>query len=228
MRTGDQKLVDLENVLGDFIIEAISCAASSQAVLLLAFPEDLRKARLGTPASLWRDPTMLQLAETDLPAGGSSWRKQTYVIGDFVMDTVKAAASSRVLVLLAFPEDLGKARLGSPASLWRRPAILQLAQVGLTRAALFHKNLSGDGPLKPTGILSNAEAVLELSALVHGWPSFDDKGKYTGPLPDGSRDAAPLIGKEAGVNMDTDAAVRDAPSVCMKLAAALLRTGIRR
>ena len=112
------------------------------------------------------------------------------IIGDFVLDMVKAAADSKVLVLLTFTENLGKARLGPPTSLWTDPAVLQYPERRRFTGTWLEKarrNLHG--------VLSNAGTVLKLEACVHGWPSFDDRGMYTGPLPGKSGSAEPHEGK---------------------------------
>ena len=143
------------------------------------------------------------------------------VIGDFVLDAMSTASASKVLALLTFPGDLGKARLGSPASLWKDPAMLQLSHKGFSRAAFFHKDLAGKRPLKPTGLLTNTDTVLEIEALVQGWPSFDGNGRYSGPLPNKS-------GEGAGFNREEETAARDSPAVAMKLVAGLFHGWVRR
>ena len=54
LQQADQALVDVENVAIDFIMEVLHLAGEKNITAMLEAPEDLGKARLGVPASIWQ------------------------------------------------------------------------------------------------------------------------------------------------------------------------------
>ena len=57
--------------------------------------------------------------------------------------------------IFEFPEDLGRAQLGTPASLWQRDDLKAIAEGKLWRGAFFQCQWGGTDYAKPTGILTS-------------------------------------------------------------------------
>jgi hypothetical protein len=86
-----------------------------------------------------------------------------------------------VLVLLEHPEDLGRTKKGTPASIWQLPWTRELQDHGALRGAM-HQCHYGAPFAKPTGLLFNFGELVPLVSL--GFPTFDPRtGAYKGPLP---------------------------------------------
>ena len=82
--------------------------------------------------------------------------------------------------VLEFPEDLGLKQGRRPASIWQLACTKSLAEAtGGHRIALYQRWF-GTPFLKPTGLLTTCTPTWKLSLV--GWPKFDEKGRYTGPL----------------------------------------------
>ena len=118
-----------------------------------------------------------------LAAGHRTLVDEANILMDFMLQAVKTAVISSALVFFRAPEDLGKTRRGTPASVWRWPAALDLQCHALTRGALYFSTWTGESQLRPLGVLTNAASLLEDPAFHQGWPRFDDHGNYIGPLP---------------------------------------------
>ena len=73
---------------------------------------------------------------------------------------------------LEFPEDLGDANLGSPASLWQLPESRNISKMGLKRGAIFQCEWGGVNYTKPTGILTNIQAMVDDAGFHEGWPQL--------------------------------------------------------
>lgn len=104
----------------------------------------------------------------------------------FCLDIFEAARSARcedgrpVLLLLEHPEDLGTSELGRPASIWQLPKIRSLASGSFFSVAFFQCRFGADFA-KPTRVLSNIPGLRAFGC--DEWPTFDERGYYTGPLP---------------------------------------------
>ena len=79
---------------------------------------------------------------------------------------------------MEFPEDLGTTKNGWPASCWSMKKLREMP--GMMRGALHQSDLGGPTP-KPTGIF--LEEGDHPPWLRMGWPRFDTRGRYIGPLP---------------------------------------------
>ena len=81
--------------------------------------------------------------------------------------------------LLEFPEDLGVANLGIPASIWQLRDVQDLLLIGFMWIAMF-QCWTGLDASKPTRFLSNAIDIR--GAGIEGPPTFDKQFRYLGPL----------------------------------------------
>jgi hypothetical protein len=97
--------------------------------------------------------------------------------------------------MLEHPEDLGRASLGVPASIWQLPEMLALKSSGFASCALFQCSVGG-ASRKPTRLLSNSREVASIGYFAD--PVLDDKCACVGPLPVhcGHDDHVPLQGKD--------------------------------
>ena len=111
-------------------------------------------------------------------------------MAEFTISALKAQA--RHPGRLAFfenPEDLGAIRHGyllghRPASMWQLPSCEELQRQPGVRSIAFHQMDFGTPYPKPTRfLLLNVPEDMNRDFFHHGWPSFDDQGYYTGPLP---------------------------------------------
>ena len=91
----------------------------------------------------------------------------------FTIDALKAAmeveftvAQKRTRGFLEFPEDLGKANLGEPASIWQLP---ELCIEGMKRQAFQQCVAAGTPYQKPTGVYSD----IDFYWMWDGWPAHD-------------------------------------------------------
>ena len=84
--------------------------------------------------------------------------------------------------LMEFPEDLGSAHLGTPASLWQLDAFRQITanDKGFVSFAFFQCKFGADFP-KPTRLLTDLGSLA--AAGYPGWPQLDERCAYGGPLP---------------------------------------------
>ena len=80
-----------------------------------------------------------------------------------------------------FPEDLGRAHPGTPASWWQRSDLRAIPR--LERRAIFQCEWAPVNYAKPTGIITDVIGFFEGKPSHVGWPSFDDQDVYLGPLP---------------------------------------------
>jgi len=107
----------------------------------------------------------------------------------FSAEIMAIAGSLGALCLLEFPEDLGECREGTPANLWTLYDGVGLDEMGLARGAFHQCEWGNPDAKKPTGLLTNVDAILREDGFHMGWPSFaahaaDGRGrKYLGPLP---------------------------------------------
>ena len=73
---------------------------------------------------------------------------------------------------LEFPEDLGRAPLGVPASLWQRTELRALP--GMLRHAFFQCEVAAVDYSKATGVLTDIVGFFEGFRSYPGWPEFDE------------------------------------------------------
>ena len=106
---------------------------------------------------------------------GNSFVKQTF-------EAVLAAHGAGTKFLVEHPEDLGLTSAGGePASIWMLEELLAIhTSTGAQTAALFQCSFGADYG-KPTRLWSTLPQLAELPHA--GWPRFDAKGHYRGPLP---------------------------------------------
>lgn len=102
----------------------------------------------------------------------------------FCAAALQAAADARargrwVRGVMEFPEDLGRAELGTPASPWQLDAFRKLTDCGYCSFA-FLQHRFGAPAAKPSRLLTDLWSLARGGAL--GWPSFDAEGFYRGPL----------------------------------------------
>ncbi len=108
------------------------------------------------------------------------------VLVRFTIRVVEAAtARSTTLVLAEHPEDLGTVvreedrAVLRPASIWQLEEVRNLVRQGLETVGI-NQCCWGTAWRKPTRLLTNAAAIKRWGPI--GWPTFDDKGFYEGPL----------------------------------------------
>ncbi len=92
------------------------------------------------------------------------------------------AASPSCLAIFVHPEDLGEARLGSPASPWHMEELRRWANKRMMhRKATFQCEYGCEKAAYPTGIL--VSEPLNSRRIHRGWPQLrSTDGRYTGPL----------------------------------------------
>ena len=93
------------------------------------------------------------------------------VLLDFAIQALQAASVARTSASwrctrswLEFPEDLGRAPLGVPASIWQRSDLRALP--GLVRRAFFQCEVAPVDYSKATGVLTDIEGFFD------GFPSY--------------------------------------------------------
>ncbi len=92
------------------------------------------------------------------------------------------AASPSCFAIFVHPEDLGEARLGSPASPWHMEELRRWANKRMMhRKATFQCEFGCEKAAYPTGIL--VSEPLNSRRIHRGWPHLRiSDGRYTGPL----------------------------------------------
>ena len=141
---------------------------------------------------------------------------------NFMLSNILKAASTAVKAgsdfLLEHPEDLGDCSGEQPGSIWQLPELHAMAQeTQATTWALFQCEFSAPSP-KPTRFLSTLEQTS--TRVFPGWPSFDSKRRYLGPLPANcghTWHVRKLIGKRKGA-WATAASAAYPPKLCQFLA----------
>ena len=84
----------------------------------------------------------------------------------------KATAWRTTRSLFEFPEDLGEALLGTPASAWQRSDLQALTQHGLTRGAIYQCEFADIDYSKPTGLATTIPDLYNHPRFCKGWPQF--------------------------------------------------------
>ncbi|CAL1141183.1 unnamed protein product [Cladocopium goreaui] len=158
-------------------------------------------------------------------------RKKVDVANYFVSQTIQAAyiaSAAGTFFLIEHPEDLGSVNGEYPASIWQLEDMrdLQIATEATTWA-IFQCAFGADTS-KPTRFLSTIPGIKSRYAK---WPSFDQDGRYLGPLParcTHKRHVRRLIGKDSQGRWVTGPAAAYPPGLCKYLAtlvASVLRKG---
>ena len=137
------------------------------------------------------------------------------VLGDFAIKCLHVAGDNGVLAALEFPEDLGRTAKGIPASWWQDAEMRRLDSKSFVRGAIYQSEWAKVPYLKPTGLITNAATLYSDPQFYQGWPQFDDRKRYLGPLP--PRKAAPvsLVGKKPDCSFVTGPTARFPPAMCM-------------
>ena len=90
-------------------------------------------------------------------------------------------APAKTVCLWEHPEDLGRSRNGTPASVWQLEALRAVAKKRGMESIVFHQCTYGADYPKPTRFLSEADGLLQLG--FSGWPILSKDLYYLGPLP---------------------------------------------
>eukprot|EP00435_Cladocopium_sp_Y103_P008775 s235_g2.t1 len=102
-------------------------------------------------------------------------------------------APPAVICFWEHPEDLGRARNGTPASVWQLDELRQAAKRRKMETVAIHQCAYGADYPKPTRLLSDAHGLLQVG--FHGWPVLNKDLYYMGPLPRAcGQNHDPLIG----------------------------------
>ena len=139
------------------------------------------------------------------------------ILSDFTVSIAEAALEANVLFLIEFPEDLGKSRLGTPASLWQREDLRKLP--GAIRGAFYQCDWGAADYAKPTGSLTSAATFAAAPGFHVGWPTFYDNGYYSGPLPAScGHNHQSLIGRDGSGDFRTAPTGAYPPALCRRFA----------
>ena len=141
--------------------------------------------------------------------------------------------------MLEFPEDLGEALLGTPASAWQVERLKKTAMKGMVRGGIFQCEWADVNYQKPTGLLSNVPELAQHKGFYEGWPTFiqgtltggrPSPRVYNGPLPRYCKHNGHegLIGKAANGAFKTAPTGAYPPELCGKLADCCLKDFSRR
>ena len=108
------------------------------------------------------------------------------------------------MVILEHPEDLGKAGTDVPGSIWQLESIKELASQSHVVTGAIRQSDFGTAYQKPTRLLGRLPGLSD--HVFQGWPTFDNDGHYTGPLPKFSGTSTRLIGRQGAAFRTTDTA----------------------
>ena len=125
-----------------------------------------------------------------LPNATNAIRSRAKQGNEFIHFAIRAASAAHrakasgatCRLLLEHPEDLGRSKHGTPASIWQLPeirAILKMCPDFFTVAG--HQCQFGVDYSKPTRLLTDISGLAAFG--VKGWPVMDSNDWYVGPLP---------------------------------------------
>ena len=135
-------------------------------------------------------------------------------------DISHAVHRGLAVCLWEHPEDLGRARNGTPASVWQLEALRKVAKKRGMDTIAFHQCTYGADYPKPTRFLSDARGLLQLG--FGGWPTFNKDLYYLGPLPRTcGHSHQPLIGAEDGGGFKTGPTAAYPPEMNLMIASLL-------
>ena len=151
---------------------------------------------------------------------------------DFALDVLAATLEApqaddwrRTRAWLEFPEDLGSAQRGNPASLWQFDAATKLKDTIFIRGAVHQCSWSPVDFSKPTGLITTVTTFLGAQGFYPGWPLFEEthdelRLAYVGPLPRkcAHQNHPGLIGRTSDGYFRTGATGAYHPKFCQKLA----------
>ena len=86
--------------------------------------------------------------------------RNTNILADFAIQSLHVAAASNAIAVLEFPEDLGRAPKGCPASPWQDANLRRLEACGFTRGAIYQSDWADVPYRKPTGLITNATELV--------------------------------------------------------------------
>ena len=214
-RTRERLLIDISGGMYDLVLAAPPCRTFSRALFSdHSWPQPLR------------DFVHPRGYEGLCPADQKKIEGDNCLV-DFALQALRTAGENSIMGWLEFPEDLGECKIGVPASIWQLPAARSLAKLGFRRCAIHQCHFAEVDYAKPTGFLTNVEALLKDPDVHVGWPTFkrhDSNGKgrtYTGPLPPKCKHGnvhAPLIGKDASGSWRTSDTAAYPAQMCQRLA----------
>ena len=133
------------------------------------------------------------------------------------MEMAELCHKAGAWVLSEHPEDLGRARLGVPASMWSWELLRKTSEhVGAHTAALRQCSFGADYE-KPTRLWGTAPFIARMQ--FQGWPAFDKNWRYLGPIEGrcGHNHQHKLIGH------NTSPAAAYPPAMCKWIAEELLK-----
>ena len=128
-----------------------------------------------------------------------------------------------VRAILEHPEDLGRMNRGEPASIWQLKEIrTAFGGTPCVSVAGHQCQFPGVDRRKPTRLYSDILKIADFGKV--GWPRFDSRGFYIGPLPHdcGHRHRQRMIGRsrKGGFNTSPTAAYPD--GMCLFIALRIL------
>ena len=141
---------------------------------------------------------------------------------EIVVEGFKAAVAANCVFLGEHPEDLGVSASGDvPASIWAWEEVLTIPN---TKSGALFQCLFGSISSKATRLISSFDLRQPLHAdegfpeacFWKGWPKFDKKFRYIGPLPRNcGHSHPPQIGFEADGKFKTSKLSAYPPKLCM-------------
>ena len=141
------------------------------------------------------------------------------------LEGCQAATEAGAWWLIEHPEDLGRTSTGDvPASIFQLPELRSLAANCQATSFALHQCHYGAATSKPTRLVTTLPAAL--GEPHQGWPQFDDRDGYRGPLPAscGHRHARQLIGRSSDGAFATAASAAYPPKLCEHIAELIVRS----
>jgi len=143
---------------------------------------------------------------------------------DFSVDGLRAhlAVGKERTGVMEHPEDLGIVSTGDhPGCSWHFDNVRALGNVdGVVTGALAQSDWGRPYP-KPTRLLGRLPGMQDM--LYVGWPSFDDTGKYSGPLPPNRGNGGSMpVGRAPDGTFMTSSSAAWPPDMCEHLAKLLV------
>ena len=138
----------------------------------------------------------------------------------FAIKVIETACMAGVGVMLEHPEDLGRHYTGAcPASIWQLPELKNMAVKFKATRRSFHQFPYGADSPKPSGLWTTIDMHKDFG--VEGWPQFDNRFVYIGPL---ERIAARPMPMGPG---KTGATAKYPDRLCLKLATMIIERLIK-
>ena len=135
-----------------------------------------------------------------------------------------------VRCILEHPEDLGRMERGEPASIWQLPEIRSaFGDLPCVSVAGHQCQFPGVDRKKPTRLYSDILSIGDFGFI--GWPRFDSRGYYLGPLPRAcghSRHKQRTIGRNRKGGFNTSPFAAYPPGMCIFLALRIFKDFVDR